>query len=48
MRVPQVAAPAEGLAADLAAVWLLSGVNVHVQLQAAAVVELLVAGAAGK
>ncbi len=45
---PQVAALAERLAAHLAAVRLLSGVNAQVQLQAVGVVELLVAGAAGE
>lgn len=45
---PQVAALAEGLAADVAGVWLLSGVDTQVQFQAVGIVELLVAGAAGE
>lgn len=45
---PQVAALAEGLAADVAGVRLLSGVDAQVQLQAVGVVELLVAEAAGE
>lgn len=40
---PQVASLAEGLAANVAGVRLLTGVNTQVQLQAVGVVELLVA-----
>lgn len=43
---PQVAALAKGLAADVAAIRFLSGVDAHVQLQAVGIVELLVAGVA--
>lgn len=43
---PQVAALAKGLAADIAAIGLLAGVDAHVQLQAVGVVKLLVAGVA--
>lgn len=45
---PKVAALAECLATDITTVWLLTGVDAQVQLQAVGVVELLVAGAAGK
>lgn len=44
---PEVAALAEGLAADVAAVRLLARVHTHVQLEAVGVVEPLVAGATG-
>lgn len=40
---PQVAALAEGFAADVAGVRFLSGVDAHVQLQTVGVIELLVA-----